>query len=477
MPNNALLIGHSLVGTVMPQMLNTLLTRTAVGIRADAQVINGAALSYQWANGAFAQGVNARTVLPSGDYGTLVLTEAIPLAGHIQWSDTYGAARNYYRLATAANPQTRVLVYETWHEMAATEWEWRARLTSDLAVWQTIVDSMNAIKTVTAPVVAMVPAGQAMARLYDTIATGDGAGLWNIRSLFADNIHLNDMGNYFIALTQYSSITGRNVVGLSQSFSNEWGQAYSGWTLEQERLFQHVAWEAAALAPGAILNTRFILPTLVIGTGGNDYQIAGSGEDRLYGGLGNDTLGGGKGNDLITGGAGNDMLYGANGHDFIYATSGNDSLYGGNNNDYLFGGDGAEFHDGGAGFDFIYAGNGADTLNGGRDGDNLFGGGGNDILNAGSGIDVISGGTGADAFVFALGNQSDTITDFNPWQGDRLQLSRALWANEALTTQQVLDRYAYVNNGAVEINFWNGDSVTLRGFNSLTGFAGCIDLI
>ena len=141
------------------------------------------------------------------------------------------------------------------------------------------------------------------------------------------------------------------------------------------------------------------------------------------------------------------------------------------------GGDGAELHDGSHGFDFIYAGNGADTLNGGRDGDNLFGGGGNDVVNAGSGADLIAGGTGADVFVFVLGNQSDTITDFNPWQGDRLQLSRALWANEALTTQQVLDRYAYVNNGAVEINFWNGDSVTLRGFNSLNGFAGWIDLI
>lgn len=78
MSNDVLLIGHSPVGPTMPRMLDGLLTTRSV----DAQVINGAPLIYNWDHGAEAEGVNARAVLPLGGYATLILTEAVPLAGH-----------------------------------------------------------------------------------------------------------------------------------------------------------------------------------------------------------------------------------------------------------------------------------------------------------------------------------------------------------------------------------------------------------
>lgn len=68
--------------------------------------------------------------------------------------------------------------------------------------------------------------------------------------------------------------------------------------------------------------------------------------------------------------------------------------------------------------------------------ENIYGGGGDDILIGGpadnilvgeSGDDVLTGGAGADTFVFQPGDNpsyyTDTILDFNPGQGDRIDLS------------------------------------------------------
>ena len=113
MPRNALFVGHSLVNHTMPHMLNRLLTGS--GVRADAQVINGAPLQWQWEHGWGAEGVVARDVLPSGDYNALILTEAVPLAGSLQWSDTYHYARNFAQLAWDAQAGARVMIYDDDH--------------------------------------------------------------------------------------------------------------------------------------------------------------------------------------------------------------------------------------------------------------------------------------------------------------------------------------------------------------------------
>ena len=88
-----LFIGHSLFGPTNPQMLSQVLQGRDV--RVAAQIINGAPLSYQWDNGAKAEGVNARSVLPGGGFNVVILTEGIPLANQMQYNDSIGSARRY----------------------------------------------------------------------------------------------------------------------------------------------------------------------------------------------------------------------------------------------------------------------------------------------------------------------------------------------------------------------------------------------
>lgn len=474
MAKKVLFVGHSLVGTTMPQMLNILLADRATGIRADAQVINGAPLLYQWQNGATAQGVNARAVLPSGNYNTLILTEAIPLATHLRWSDTAGMARNYYRLAVAADPATRVMIYETWHEMQ-TEASWRAALTTNLTLWQGIANSLNATKAATQPAVTLLPAGQAMARLYDTIAQGNGAGLTSIKQLFADTIHLNDIGNHFIALVQFSGITRSSGVGLTDTFTGQFGQSYGGWTEHQTKLFQHVAWEAVARAPGAVLASGQVMPRLVLGGGAAETLTASAGDDRVYGGAGNDVINGGLGKDLLEGGLGNDKIFGSDGHDWMSGATGFDQIFGGNGNDRMFGGDGTDILSGGHHNDYLAAGNGNDVLIGGGGADALFGSAGRDVLNGGAGNDVLVGGKNADQFVFARGFDADRIADFKALDGDMLRLDNALWAG-VLSNAQIVQRFAHVTAAGVVFDFGSGDMLTLQGVHTLDGLASHINL-
>lgn len=427
MPNDVLFVGHSLVGHTMPRMLDALLTTAQV----REQVINGSPLAYNWDHGDTAEGVNARAALASCAYGTLILTEAIPLAGHIEWSNTYGIARAYGQTAWAANPATRVMIYETWHEMGADTALWRDNLTTDLALWQGIAAHVNAQKPGAAPTVGIVPGGQAMGLLYDSIAAGRGLGLTDIRQLFTDTIHPNDAGNYLISLVQYAAITGRSAVGLTGSLMGEWGQPYTGWTAEQTVLFQHIAWEAAARAPGARLASGTALPQLLLGTAGNDALTGGTGDDRLYGANGNDVLTGGKGHDLMAGERGNDRLTGAAGNDFLLGGQGHDLL---------------------------------------------FGNGGNDRLSGEAGNDALAGGAGADGFVFARGAGADRIADFTLSQGDRLLFDDALWSGNR-SAAQVVSSFARVTAEGVLFDFGANGSVLVQGLSSTAGLAGQIDIL
>ena len=172
-----------------------------------------------------------------------------------------------------------------------------------------------------------------------------------------------------------------------------------------------------------------------VGTSGNDslsvsqspittvITVAGDGDDTIsilddvfdkypyqyYGGKGADKIHAGAGNNSINGGEGNDELKGGYGNDTLYGDSGNDTLYGE-----------------GQLFSLIFGGN--DSLYGGTGNDELYGQSGDDILNGGSGSDLLDGGSGANTYVLTLNSLTsnnfdiDTISDFDPNSGDRIQI-------------------------------------------------------
>jgi glycerophosphoryl diester phosphodiesterase len=142
------------------------------------------------------------------------------------------------------------------------------------------------------------------------------------------------------------------------------------------------------------------LPDYQDGTNEGDTLVGGDDDDVIVAFGGDDTAAGGLHSDIIYGSEGADVLRGdLNSRNSQVGVGGDDIIYGGNGDDRIGGKGGNDELYGEAGDDAIW----------GDDGDDLLSGGlGNDTLTG----DDFSGGTGADTFVLALGEGTDTITDF-----------------------------------------------------------------
>ncbi|MFW8635522.1 hypothetical protein [Cribrihabitans pelagius] len=261
---SVVMIGHSLIGPDNPQMLEQLLdSRGEASV--EAQIINGAPLGYNWQHAGRAEGINARERL-TRPADAVILTEAVPLASHLQWSDTEGALTRFYKLARSASPEVQVYFQETWHSLdsgtgAEVPYDegagtpWRQRLLEDHGRWQGVVDSVNAK---TGGDIRLLPAGQAMARLDDAIQAGTVPGLGSIRDVFADDIHPNALGYYFLSLMQFAVLTGEDPAGLPHRLSNRWGKRYPAPSPALAARLQEIAGASAASSDSAMAKPRLV---------------------------------------------------------------------------------------------------------------------------------------------------------------------------------------------------------------------------
>lgn len=345
MLNKALFIGHSLVGPVMPNMFNAFMADQGLDTRADAQVINGSPLRYNWDNGASAEGVNARAVLPSGDYDAVVVTEAIPLADQIRWNDTEGYAKQYYDLAVGANPNAQFYVYETWHYIGADTAAWRAQIASDLSLWEGIVDHINANREGNTPEALIVPAGQALGNLHDAIEAGQVPGLSSIRDLFSDDIHLTETGAWFIAALQAEVLAGVDAATAPLQTASPFGVAYEGPTAAMASAMNVVIDQTLAaygrdgvdsagqVSPPVVPDPSApdipdvpappatpALPAAIDGDSANNTLLGDDTANLIRGFAGNDTLTGGEGADTLDGGEGWDSAIYADGQEHFTLT-------------------------------------------------------------------------------------------------------------------------------------------------------------
>ncbi len=222
---SVLMVGHSLFGQQGPAMLDRALDAAGATASVQAQIINGAPLGYNWQHSDVAEGVDARKVLSRGQVSHLILTEAIPLANHLQWSETERHAAAFAGLAFQSNPAAKVYVQETWHSLksgtgAEVEYDdnahipWRTRLSQDLSAWQGIITAVQDAHPNHRDQIALIPAGQALGNLSDSAEAGRVPGLSSIAPLFDDDIHLSALGHYFVSLVQYGVLTGQNPEGV-----------------------------------------------------------------------------------------------------------------------------------------------------------------------------------------------------------------------------------------------------------------------
>jgi|GEM_PF-378029 len=268
--NNTFFLGHSLINFDVPNIVNKLSVAGNQFFSYDANIGNGANLQWQWNNPTTAQGSIWNTTLPLGGYENFIITEAVPLQNHLLYSETYRYADSFYSFANQYNPNIQYYLYETWHctnsgdtSISAgggypCDWDpgsttpWRARLTQDLSKWESIADSMNLIHT---NPMLIIPGGQAMARLSDSIDNNAIPGLASITDLFTDEYHLDNRGNYFIGCVMYSVIHGASPVGLPNQLTNQYNVLYTNYpTPAQATQMQEIAWQTVCDYPRSGVN-------------------------------------------------------------------------------------------------------------------------------------------------------------------------------------------------------------------------------
>lgn len=269
---SVVMVGHSLFGTTGPDMLEGALSATSDQVAVQAQIINGAPLKYNWDRSDEAQGIDARMVIPKGNTTDLILTEAIPLASHLKWSETEVYAQAFAGLALSANSDARVFIQETWHSLKsgtgeAVEFDegaatpWRVRLQEDLANWEGIV---TLLQVDAKDRIQLIPAGQALARLDDAIAAGNVPGLSAINQVFDDDIHLNALGHYFVSMVQYAVLTGASPEGLPHVVKDRYGKNFDTPDAAMAAALQRVAGKAVETYKGGEIAAAPVRSVVVV---------------------------------------------------------------------------------------------------------------------------------------------------------------------------------------------------------------------
>jgi hypothetical protein len=246
-------LGHSLVGRDMPAMLAQM-----AGHDYASQLGWGASLKQHWQGDVpgFAE-ENATTAhrpakdMDTGRYGAVVLTEMVELRDAMRYHDSGRYLADW--AARAGDAGARVYLYETWHRLDDPA-GWLERIDVDqTALWEMILRQAMGRSDVT---IHVIPGGQVMAAVVRRIEADEVPGLTSRADLFAkgadgvvDQIHLNDVGNYVIALTHYATLYHRSPVGLPYALNRADGTAMQPLDADAARIIQQVVWDVVTRYP------------------------------------------------------------------------------------------------------------------------------------------------------------------------------------------------------------------------------------
>jgi len=221
-------LGHSLVNRDMPAMLAQL---APAGHRYDSQLGWGTTLQAHWGdapiNGFETENAHPRfrpahEAVASGEYDAIVLTEMVEIRDSIRWHDSPDYLVRWAEKALAARPDVRLYLYETWHPLDDPEgWLTRIDLDHD-RYWLRQVLGPALRQLPKGAQIHLIPAGPVLAAFVREVEGRGGVG--NVRGredLFAraedgtlDVIHLNDLGNYLVALVHFAVLYHASPVGL-----------------------------------------------------------------------------------------------------------------------------------------------------------------------------------------------------------------------------------------------------------------------
>lgn len=190
--------------------------------------------------------LNPRTI-GGRRYDTLVLTERHDIVNTLMWEDTVRYTRHYHDRLIAGNGAATSHLYHTWlpinnkgnpgawigfERTAARAWQCTAARVNVSLAAQGRGDRVN-----------YLPAALALADLVERAVQGGVPGVSGgstgdiVNRLFRDDVHLTDLGDYYMSLVSYAAVYRRSPVGA-------WAPA--GVTAQQKAALQDLAWQSVS---------------------------------------------------------------------------------------------------------------------------------------------------------------------------------------------------------------------------------------
>lgn len=253
-------LGHSLVGRDMPAML------AQFGGHAYASQLGwGTPLQTHWNDGDALPGyelhaegrpaIPARQALTTEPFDVLVMTEMVEIRDALRYFDSPRWVAEWAALARQGNPEIRVYLYETWHNLDDPD-GWLERIDADLEThWLGRVIAPAEVSGSSGEIF-LIPGGQAMAAVARAAEAGELPGLSSREDLFArtedgglDTIHINDLGAYVVALTHWAVIWQRSPIGLPHQLRRADGSAAESFTPEAALRVQQLVRDVVAGLP------------------------------------------------------------------------------------------------------------------------------------------------------------------------------------------------------------------------------------
>jgi hypothetical protein len=206
--------------------------------------------------------------LPNGDFNTVVLIDSVPRGGAELEAQSLKYLTHFVEYIAQTNPTARIYYAEAWRSLLSgtgkAPWDtisptrsldWRARIEADAPMWERI---RSQVSQATGREIILIPQAQALGRLVDAMEAGQVPGFQSKEDIFADDVHLNPYGMYFLACFHYAKLFGRSPQGLPIDIKNRWGVDYwerplngAGPTYPKPnaagmRAMQNIAWQLAS---------------------------------------------------------------------------------------------------------------------------------------------------------------------------------------------------------------------------------------
>ena len=185
--------------------------------------IPGSPLHWRWNNGGDVT-PDARSDI--ADWELLCITEGVPLfieSPDMQSWEREGLESQREYLSLFVNNAwnngdngngAATLLWTTWTNIDDSDGPWRPLLDAYEEEWENMQDYANENRPEGAPPVYLIPGHRMMARLYDDIQLDLVPGIDSLPQFFEDNIHLNHLGAYAMAMIHYACLYNESPVGL-----------------------------------------------------------------------------------------------------------------------------------------------------------------------------------------------------------------------------------------------------------------------